>query len=124
LPLPVRYLAVSSHPSLSLFFSLSYVHHRSLRSFPTRRSSDLSSALRLIPFSARLARVSSIRLQNRSRSFSLAFFATMEKNGCRIDRKSTRLNSSHVSISYAVFCLKKKNQERCKDGYSVRLLNI
>src|SRR5690625_5059640 len=27
------------------------------------------------------------------------------------DRKSTRLNSSHVAISYAVFCLKKKNQE-------------
>src|SRR5699024_11265596 len=27
------------------------------------------------------------------------------------DRKSTRLNSSHVSISYAVFCLKKKNIE-------------
>src|SRR5699024_12844255 len=27
---------------------------------------------------------------------------------CRKDRKSTRLNSSHVSISYAVFCLKKK----------------
>src|SRR5690625_6654186 len=29
-----------------------------------------------------------------------------------IDRKSTRLNSSHVAISYAVFCLKKKNRER------------
>src|SRR6266542_2926038 len=28
---------------------------------------------------------------------------------CRRDRKSTRLNSSHGSISYAVFCLKKKN---------------
>src|SRR5699024_12620342 len=28
----------------------------------------------------------------------------------RTDRKSTRLNSSHVSISYAVFCLKKKTQ--------------
>src|SRR5207253_7530604 len=28
----------------------------------------------------------------------------------RIDRKSTRLNSSHVAISYAVFCLKKKKQ--------------
>src|SRR5699024_12175420 len=27
----------------------------------------------------------------------------------RLDRKSTRLNSSHVSISYAVFCLKKKD---------------
>src|SRR5690606_41616614 len=28
------------------------------------------------------------------------------------DRKSTRLNSSHVKISYAVFCLKKKKQKR------------
>src|SRR5690625_6646716 len=28
------------------------------------------------------------------------------------DRKSTRLNSSHVAISYAVFCLKKKNVKR------------
>src|SRR5438477_9373539 len=28
------------------------------------------------------------------------------------DRKSTRLNSSHMSISYAVFCLKKKNPRR------------
>src|SRR5690349_24241416 len=36
------------------------------------------------------------------------------------DRKSTRLNSSHVEISYAVFCLKKKKKEKktttfCKD---------
>src|SRR5699024_11354770 len=30
----------------------------------------------------------------------------------RKDRKSTRLNSSHVSISYAVFCLKKKKNNR------------
>src|SRR5690625_6353378 len=28
-----------------------------------------------------------------------------------LDRKSTRLNSSHVAISYAVFCLKKKNKD-------------
>src|SRR2546430_12688055 len=36
-------------------------------------------------------------------------------NGCSaaaIDRKSTRLNSSHSQISYAVFCLKKKNKKR------------
>src|SRR5207249_10983208 len=31
----------------------------------------------------------------------------------REDRKSTRLNSSHVSISYAVFCLKKKKEKFC-----------
>src|SRR3712207_8914005 len=29
----------------------------------------------------------------------------------QIDRKSTRLNSSHANISYAVFCLKKKNKK-------------
>src|SRR3712207_7762437 len=29
-----------------------------------------------------------------------------------IDRKSTRLNSSHANISYAVFCLKKKKKEK------------
>src|SRR3712207_8980440 len=32
-----------------------------------------------------------------------------EPRGDRLDRKSTRLNSSHANISYAVFCLKKKN---------------
>src|SRR3712207_8151076 len=31
------------------------------------------------------------------------------------DRKSTRLNSSHANISYAVFCLKKKNNTRMRD---------
>src|SRR5699024_12625150 len=33
------------------------------------------------------------------------------------DRKSTRLNSSHVSISYAVFCLKKKKKKDIKFKY-------
>src|SRR5258707_4346923 len=32
--------------------------------------------------------------------------------GARRDRKSTRLNSSHANISYAVFCLKKKHKQR------------
>src|SRR5690625_6657694 len=31
--------------------------------------------------------------------------------GVSVDRKSTRLNSSHVAISYAVFCLKKKTKK-------------
>src|SRR2546430_7633454 len=33
------------------------------------------------------------------------------------DRKSTRLNSSHSQISYAVFCLKKKTNELSLDGF-------
>src|SRR2546430_9306746 len=34
------------------------------------------------------------------------------------DRKSTRLNSSHSQISYAVFCLKKKKHDRTNRGYT------
>src|SRR3712207_2233119 len=37
---------------------------------------------------------------------------------CGEDRKSTRLNSSHANISYAVFCLKKKTQIRCRSAAS------
>src|SRR5699024_12200980 len=37
-------------------------------------------------------------------------------DGDKRDRKSTRLNSSHVSISYAVFCLKKKKTIKYRDN--------
>src|SRR5690625_5860395 len=37
--------------------------------------------------------------------------------GERLDRKSTRLNSSHVAISYAVFCLKQKRNADFTLGY-------
>src|SRR6267378_2887062 len=41
----------------------------------------------------------------------LAFYASQSRHaGWPGDRKSTRLNSSHVEISYAVFCLKKKKK--------------
>src|SRR5438309_3956550 len=42
-----------------------------------------------------------------------SLFAPNKRGGVfAIDRKSTRLNSSHSSISYAVFCLKKKNKHK------------
>src|SRR5436305_10374613 len=51
----------------------------------------------------------------------LSFHVSREEtvhNAARLDRKSTRLNSSHVRISYAVFCLKKKREQgrsrRCR----------
>src|SRR3712207_8157702 len=40
------------------------------------------------------------------------FSAYAERLAARPDRKSTRLNSSHANISYAVFCLKKNNEQR------------
>src|SRR2546430_3199543 len=40
------------------------------------------------------------------------------------DRKSTRLNSSHSQISYAVFCLKKKKKKKCNIHRSKNSLTI
>src|SRR5699024_11494848 len=42
-------------------------------------------------------------------------FESIADESYLIDRKSTRLNSSHVSISYAVFCLKKKTKEERRE---------
>src|SRR3712207_7619852 len=41
--------------------------------------------------------------------------------GATGDRKSTRLNSSHANISYAVFCLKKKKETHEPSSYTSRL---
>src|SRR2546430_10457346 len=41
----------------------------------------------------------------------LAVLGPGRERDCRTDRKSTRLNSSHSQISYAVFCLKKKKNK-------------
>src|SRR3712207_8001223 len=41
------------------------------------------------------------------------------RSGDAVDRKSTRLNSSHANISYAVFCLKKINSSHANTSYAV-----
>src|SRR5690606_41464905 len=69
--------------------------HRDLHSFPTRRSSDLGSMN------------GSTQQQPKYPDNNPKTLAGSKKVPAR-DRKSTRLNSSHVKISYAVFCLKKK----------------
>src|SRR5947208_4600703 len=62
--------------------------------FPTRRSSDLCCLL--------------VGAEQR-KGFRRELESAIERQGLiGIDRKSTRLNSSHQIISYAVFCLKKK----------------
>src|SRR5690349_24261941 len=66
--------------------------------FPTRRSSDLA-----------IRRVLPVVLQAGVSGLAGLELAAQERVVLRGDRKSTRLNSSHVEISYAVFCLKKKN---------------
>src|SRR5438067_8789839 len=80
--------------------------NRNTNSFPTRRSSDLA----LLDRGSRRPRAQGSTSSNRSFA-APASPATRKMHPARrpSDRKSTRLNSSHVSISYAVFSLKKKN---------------
>src|SRR5207253_9520575 len=91
-----------------------------LHSFPTRRSSDLDAlrdqALRPIALQAlcRIGReavvVAAPAMLEAAREPDerwAVLSAVIQVGGA--DRKSTRLNSSHVAISYAVFCLKKKD---------------
>src|SRR5690606_41145163 len=52
------------------------------------------------------------QLRQRSASRHVRSRSKPSSASTSIDRKSTRLNSSHVKISYAVFCLKKKKKEK------------
>src|SRR5690606_39612994 len=54
--------------------------------------------------------------KKKPKNFFLGFLVPSVARGRLEDRKSTRLNSSHVKISYAVFCLKKKNNHEARDG--------
>src|SRR5437868_7941539 len=83
-------------------------HHQDLHSFPTRRSSDLLHAGEEVVLGVPDPALPG--LQRRQRGDDVAAAFGMLRDPRLEDRKSTRLNSSHVSISYAVFCLKKKNE--------------
>src|SRR5690606_39379906 len=82
-----------------------------LPSFPTRRSSDLNRPPRTPPESGAHGGRRGPHGEHDERG---AEQRDADPSGDG-DRKSTRLNSSHVKISYAVFCLKKKRSTR-NDG--------
>src|SRR5690606_41709203 len=52
-----------------------------------------------------------VELERKNKNFPYAYVRGGALNRRILDRKSTRLNSSHVKISYAVFCLKKKKNK-------------
>src|SRR5690606_41087186 len=107
-----------------LLFSLCYADPPHLHSFPTRRSSDLPPR-RIVTnrMSRTLGRITGTPSWWRRSQPSPAVVPNRHSVGRHVvgarclgrkqltvrtrDRKSTRLNSSHVKISYAVFCLKK-----------------
>src|SRR5690606_41623746 len=93
-------------------------------SFPTRRSSDLCDPHGWVhspvrgrhPNLAPSLRTFTKHFGGRRAAEAADMWAPIGKTTVHpraVDRKSTRLNSSHVKISYAVFCLKKKKETQC-----------
>src|SRR5690349_24253508 len=82
------------------------IQHGLLHSFPTRRSSDLQREGKRLLRARRGLQVPRTG-GGLARGPGLAGRSVGE-SAASPDRKTTRLNSSHVEISYAVFCLKKK----------------
>src|SRR2546430_11631300 len=78
--------------------------------FPTRRSSDLGPAIHVADLPSSIHSAGENHSDNGDSSSRILPIAEMEKQSILTDRKSTRLNSSHSQISYAVFCLKKKQK--------------
>src|SRR5690349_22729055 len=95
-----------------------FLHHsvsdlvRDLLSLPPRRSYDLD-AEEFVP-----RRGAADLVQEFRRHTLPEIIHELSRGG---DRKSTRLNSSHVEISYAVFCLKKKSH--LENSYDIFCLN-
>src|SRR5206468_12147417 len=106
-------------------FCLSCVRdHRHLHSFPTRRSSDLSIPANIAEGFRRRGKADKARFMNMAEGSieecryylilakdlgyadTQGLTTSLEEVSRLLDRKSTRLNSSHDQISYAVFCLK------------------
>src|SRR5687768_18326821 len=119
--------------TISVFFFASYGAHRDLHSFPTRRSSDLEYDVVVASGEQVTSGLLAITLQGmglnarsymgsqlpiRASGHASALIDDIDAGVLErvfagggiavIDRKSTRLNSSHGYIAYAVFCLKKK----------------
>src|SRR5947208_6341463 len=97
------------------FFFIAHGAHLVLHSFPTRRSSDLQKMRNVV------SRTNVDHAWARARVRQVAAPGTTLRPSAPawiyqlvqpLDRKSTRLNSSHQIISYAVFCLKKKNHNK------------
>src|SRR5437763_17174976 len=99
----------SAVPRFFIFFFFFYCSgaHRDLHSFPTRRSSDLFKAGNKPSVGAANVTWDEFLSPAGEPFVSAQLYAPA-------DRKSTRLNSSHRCISYAVFCLKKKKKKKKK----------
>src|SRR5438874_6330871 len=108
---------------MRFFFSSRRRHTRSLRDWSSDVcSSDLAN-LRATMWPSNLVLTGSALLGTNRFDLNAEFARTssLPQKASLTDRKSTRLNSSHVEISYAVFCLKKKKKEYARKNIETDL---
>src|SRR5439155_22876944 len=110
------YLAILFCLSCALFSLFSFLFFLMIRRPPISTLFPYTTLFRSSLLASQIVPTAASFLAGQPRLF------TSEQNVCRClhthrtcypmrDRKSTRLNSSHVAISYAVFCLKKKKKK-------------
>src|SRR5699024_12849967 len=123
-PLPSTHILSAANSVLTVPSSFHDLSTTQIYTFPTRRSSDLyrSHKRGVSSMSKEERKAPKLRFKGFSDDWE-------QRNISKIaivnpkDRKSTRLNSSHVSISYAVFCLKKKKNNNMRH-HRVRALVV
>src|SRR5438034_1956872 len=98
----IFFLMIRRQPRPTLFPYTTLFRSKNGKRFEPEANSELSAKI--------IVNGSYKRPQKRARGY--------KKRGVDEDRKSTRLNSSHTVISYAVFCLKKKKQNTDTDTRS------
>src|SRR5205814_6798793 len=111
-------LYTSSH--ISFFFFICYAYHSNLHSFLHDALPILSDHYGAASITDRFLEPIDVRSERRNRDVDENGHESVLENRIdgrretrfsKTDRKSTRLNSSHLGISYAVFCLKKKKKK-------------
>src|SRR5207302_5258797 len=113
---------IRNHPTTGAFNTLGALYAQ--RDFPACAVAAFEAALRLdsrnweAHYNLGIARMNSGDMAHAKNEFRAAIHEKPDsasshgsQRGTHSDRKSTRLNSSHVKISYAVFCLKKKKKK-------------
>src|SRR5690625_883227 len=106
------YLAWSSECPGAQKFSLWKIKDHLINSLiGIKGESKMAEKYALVTGASRgIGRGIALELAKKGYSVAINFSGNAEKAE-EVDRKSTRLNSSHVAISYAVFCLKKKKKK-------------
>src|SRR5207245_10203122 len=97
-------ILLSQYHTLSLHDALPILTAEDFEWLALQASGEVSKA-RCLP----LTKASSMEAQKQEPGWITIIIVPQGEEDQPLDRKSTRLNSSHGSISYAVFCLKKKN---------------